>query len=272
MSATPLPRTLGLLLFADLELSRVDELPPGRKPIKTRCVSTEKREGMYQYLAEKAAQGEQAYIVCPAIEDNEEMPMRSVESLWTELKNGIMANTEMAMIHGRMSSLEKESILDAFRRGDIKILISTTVIEVGINVPNATTMVIEDAHRFGLAQLHQLRGRVGRGEKESYCFLVSDQTEGTSRQRLSLLASCQDGFVLAEEDMRLRGPGEFLGTRQAGLDGQVAMLLEHPQLAEETMGLLDEIFTDPAWEDTKNALLTAAEDHYAARLEDIVMN
>ena len=272
MSATPLPRTLGLLLFADLELSRVDELPPGRKPIKTRCVSGEKRMDMYRYLAQKAQAGEQAYIICPAIEENEYAPMQSVESLWAELSQGVMAGAEMAMLHGRMGALQKEAVLEDFRQGRVKVLISTTVIEVGINVPNATAIVIEDAHRFGLAQLHQLRGRVGRGEKESYCFLVSDQAEGPARARLNLLCTCQDGFTLAEEDMRLRGPGEFLGTRQAGLDGQVAALLAHPELAGQAMALLDELFSDPGQEALRDELLAAAQAHYAGRLDGIVMN
>lgn len=272
MSATPLPRTLGLLLFADLELSKVDELPPGRKPIKTRCVSTEKRLDMYRYLAQKAQAGEQAYVICPAIEENEYAPMQSVESLWAELNQGVMAGTEMAMLHGRMSAMQKESVLEDFRQGRVKVLISTTVIEVGINVPNATSIVIEDAHRFGLAQLHQLRGRVGRGEKESYCFLVSDQADGPARSRLNLLCTCQDGFTLAEEDMRLRGPGEFLGTRQAGLDGQVAALLAHPDLADQAMALLDELFSDPKQAPLRDELLKAAQAHYAGRMDGIVMN
>ncbi len=272
MSATPLPRTLGLLFFADLDLSRVDELPPGRKPIKTRCVSSEKRLDMYRYLSQKAQAGEQAYIICPAIEENEYAPMQSVEALWAELSQGIMAGTEMAMLHGRMSAQQKETVLEDFRQGRVKVLISTTVIEVGINVPNATAIVIEDAHRFGLAQLHQLRGRVGRGEKESYCFLVSDQAEGHARARLNLLCTCQDGFTLAEEDMRLRGPGEFLGTRQAGLDGQVAALLAHPQLADEVMTLLDELFSRPDQSALRDELLKAAEVYFAGHMDGIVMN
>lgn len=176
------------------------------------------------------------------------------------------------MLHGRMGALQKEAVLEDFRQGRVKVLISTTVIEVGINVPNATAIVIEDAHRFGLAQLHQLRGRVGRGEKESYCFLVSDQAEGPARARLNLLCTCQDGFTLAEEDMRLRGPGEFLGTRQAGLDGQVAALLAHPELAGQAMALLDELFSDPGQEALRDELLAAAQAHYAGRLDGIVMN
>ncbi len=272
MSATPVPRTLGLLLFADLDLSRVDELPPGRKPVQTRIVSDDRREDMYRFLAQRAREGRQCYIVCPAIEPNEALPLRNVEEVAEELKSGPMKDIALSVLHGRLSSAQKEAVLASFRSGATKVLVSTTVIEVGINVPNATVMVIEDAGRFGLSQLHQLRGRVGRGEQESFCFLMSGAADGEALGRLRILSECSDGFRLAEEDLKLRGPGDFLGTRQAGTESHAALLLAQPRLAEETIAYLDRLFADPEREALREQCLRAAEEKYADRVREIVMN
>ena len=211
MSATPIPRTLSLILYGDLDISIVDELPPGRTPVTTRIVPEEKREDMYGFLAAQVKAGRQVYVVCPLIEDSEAMPdARTAERAFAELKEKL-PEIAIELVHGRMKAADKEEILNRFHRGEVGILVSTTVIEVGVNVPNASVMVIEDADRFGLAQLHQLRGRVGRGAAQSYCFLMAEANE-----RLRLMTRTNDGFVIAQKDMELRGPGDLFGFRQSG--------------------------------------------------------
>ncbi len=215
MSATPIPRTLALILYGDLDLSVIDSLPPGRKPIKTRFVSQAKRDDLYAFLENEAQSGNQSYVVCPTIENDEENGLISAKELYHELKKNCR-KTEVGLIHGRMSEKEKTAIMQSFKAGETGILVSTTVIEVGIDVENATNIVIENAERFGLATLHQLRGRVGRGQKQSYCFLLSDSTDPARNERLNALISFSDGFKLAEMDMELRGSGDLLGFRQHG--------------------------------------------------------
>ncbi len=211
MSATPIPRTLSLILYGDLDISIVDELPPGRTPVTTRIVPEGKREDMYGFLAAQVSQGRQVYVVCPLIEDSEAMPdARTAERAYAELSEKLPGLT-VALVHGRMKAADKEETLARFHRGEVDVLVSTTVIEVGVNVPNASVMVIEDADRFGLAQLHQLRGRVGRGAAQSYCFLMAEPNE-----RLRLMTRTSDGFVIAQKDMELRGPGDLFGFRQSG--------------------------------------------------------
>lgn len=210
MSATPIPRSLALVLYGDLDLSTVDELPPGRTPVKTRIVPEEKREGLYAFIREQAAKGRQAYVVCPLVEEGENADQRSATQELEELSRAL-APLRVGMVHGRMKKPEKEDALARFYEGALDVLVATTVIEVGVNVPNATVMVIEGAERFGLAQLHQLRGRVGRGAQESWCFLMAEPNE-----RLRTLVNTNDGFVIAQKDLELRGAGEFLGTRQHG--------------------------------------------------------
>ena len=218
MTATPIPRTLALTAYADLDLSVIDEMPPGRAPIKTRVVPPEKREAMYAYVREKQAQGEQAYLLYPLIEDSEKQEMETVESAHEELSNGPLKGVPMAMLHGRMTMSEKDEVMAAFHAGVIRVLIATTVVEVGVHVPQATIMAIHQAERFGLSQLHQLRGRVGRGGREGFCFLLSgDGATPEATERLAVMVREADGFQIAEEDLRLRGPGEFLGTRQHGV-------------------------------------------------------
>ncbi len=219
MSATPIPRTLALVLYGDLDVSALDELPPGRTPVQTRVLSGKSRLRAYGFMQSRFALGHQGYVVCPGIEDNPDgAPMETVESV-TEKLRALFPGYRVDCVHGRMKPAEKERVMRAFAAGEITLLVATTVIEVGVNVPNATVMLIENAERFGLAQLHQLRGRVGRGDAESYCILISDAGGADTRARLEALCRTNDGFELAQEDLRLRGPGDFLGVRQSGLPG-----------------------------------------------------
>ncbi len=224
MSATPIPRTLSLILYGDLEVSLLDELPPGRKPVMTRYVPKAKREAMYVFLQQQIMRGRQAYVVCPLVEQSEALDdVRSANDVFKELEKKLDAN--VALLHGRMAAAKKDETAEAFRRGEIDVLVSTTVIEVGVDVKNASVMVIENADRFGLAQLHQLRGRVGRGSEEAYCFLLSESDAESVKERLSTLTETNDGFVIAEKDLAMRGPGEFLGDRQHGMNELTALRL-----------------------------------------------
>jgi len=216
MSATPIPRTLSLILYGDLSVSNLDELPPGRKPVLTRLVPEHKREDMYRFIEEQAKAGYQAYVVCPLVESSDSLEgVQSAEELYAELKDTL--DVSVGLLHGQMSAAQKEKAAQAFRSGETKVLVATTVIEVGVDVPNATIMAIENADRFGLAQLHQLRGRVGRGSERSYCFLLGSGGE-TAEERLRTLVRTGSGFDIAEKDLEMRGPGEFLGKRQHGLN------------------------------------------------------
>lgn len=220
MSATPIPRTLSLILYGDLDVSVLDELPPGRKPVTTRYVPRAKREAMYGFVEDQVRKGRQAYVVCPLVEQSEALEeVRSANEVFAELEK--MLHARVGLLHGKMAAAKKEEIAQAFRKGEIDVLVSTTVIEVGVDVRNATVMVVENADRFGLAQLHQLRGRVGRGSAESFCFLLSDADSDAARERLAALTRTNDGFAIAEKDLMMRGPGEFLGQRQHGL-GELA--------------------------------------------------
>lgn len=216
MTATPIPRTLALILYGDLDISIIDELPPGRKSIDTMAVNSGYRSRIYDFIAKEVALGRQAYVICPMIEENEKLELQSVLNYTTELEKELRSCV-VACVHGKMKPLEKRDSMERFATGKIDVLVSTTVIEVGINVPNATIMLIENAERFGLAQLHQLRGRVGRGGEKSYCILVSDSKTQIAKKRLKALVDSQDGFVISEMDLKLRGPGEFFGIRQHGL-------------------------------------------------------
>lgn len=217
MSATPIPRTLAFTLYGDLDLSIIDELPPGRKTIKTRWVSPENREKAYDFLRSKIAEGRQAFVICPLIEESEKIETKAAVEEYQRLSEQVFPDMSLGLLHGRMSSSEKEEAMRGFRAGDLDVLVSTSVIEVGIDVPNASIMLVEGADRFGLSQLHQFRGRVGRGEHQSYCLLLSESPSMEARERLRIIEQTDDGFTLAEEDLRLRGPGDFFGTRQSGL-------------------------------------------------------
>lgn len=218
MSATPIPRTLGLLLYGDLDISILDELPPGRKPIKTWFITGRKRRDMYGFLEKQIAAGHQVYIVCPAIEQNEmDAGIQAVTTYYEQTACPLLPGRRVGLLHGKLKSKEKDAVMSAFKSGELDVLVSTTVIEVGVDVPNATVMVIENAERFGLSALHQLRGRVGRGSADSCCILISDNEGKTVRERLSFLCHTQNGFEIAKYDLETRGPGDFFGEAQHGL-------------------------------------------------------
>jgi len=217
MTATPIPRTLALILYGDLDISIIDELPPGRTPVKTYAVDNSMRERINNFIRKQVSEGRQVYIVCPLVEESENFDAASATELAEKIASVDFHDLRVGMIHGKMKPAEKDEIMTAFAAGKIDILVSTTVIEVGVNVPNATLMVIENAERFGLAQLHQLRGRVGRGSHQSYCILYNNSNSKVSRERMKVMKETNDGFVISEKDLEIRGPGEFFGTRQHGL-------------------------------------------------------
>lgn len=218
MSATPIPRTLGLLMYGDLDISVLDELPPGRKPIRTWFINGKKRRDMYGFLDKQIAAGHQVYIVCPAIEENElDTSMQAVNKYYTEVACAMLPHRRIGLLHGKMKPKEKDEVMQQFKAGELDVLVSTTVIEVGVDVPNATAMVIENAERFGLSALHQLRGRVGRGAADSCCILISDNENDSVRERLRFLCHTSDGFAVAKYDLETRGPGDFFGQAQHGL-------------------------------------------------------
>lgn len=218
MTATPIPRTLSLTVYGDLDVSVIDEIPPGRKPVKTYWRTSDKREQIYKFVKDQVKEGRQAYIVFPLVEESEKLDLEAATESYERMAAGIFSDLKIALLHGRMKSEEKDAVMNAFKAGESEILVSTTVIEVGVDVPNATVMVIEHAERFGLPQMHQLRGRVGRGQHQSYCILVAQQPfSADALQRLNTMTKTNDGFKIAEVDLKLRGPGEFFGTKQHGL-------------------------------------------------------
>lgn len=268
MSATPIPRTLGLLMYGDLDISVLDELPPGRKPIRTWFITGKKRRDMYGFLDKQIAAGHQVYIVCPAIEENEmDAGMKAVKQYYTETACPMLPNRRIGLLHGKLKPKEKDAVMEEFKEGKLDVLVSTTVIEVGVDVPNATVMVIENAERFGLSALHQLRGRVGRGAADSCCILISDNENESVRQRLSFLCHTADGFAVARYDLETRGPGDFFGEAQHGLPTlRVADLVQDTRTLrvaqEEAKALLavDPNLTDP----THRALADEVERLFAA--------
>lgn len=217
MTATPIPRTLALILYGDLDISVIDEMPPGRQHIDTFAVPTSYHTRVYEFIRKQVNAGRQAYVICPMIEENEKLELKAVTEYAAELSESIFPELRVALLHGKMKGSEKQEIMLNFAKGDTDILVSTTVIEVGINVPNSTVMLVENAERFGLSALHQLRGRVGRGAEKSYCILISDAKNKVAKERLKIMSSTNDGFVISEKDLSLRGPGDFFGTRQHGL-------------------------------------------------------
>ena len=259
MSATPIPRTLGLLIYGDLDISILDELPPGRKPVKTRCITGKKRRDLYGFLDREIGAGRQVYIVCPAIEDTPDGGLNAVKSYYEDIAKALLPDRRVGLMHGKLKPKEKAAVMDDFKSGRLDALVSTTVIEVGVDVPNATVMVIENAERYGLSALHQLRGRVGRGAAESWCFLVSDNTAESVQKRLKFLCSTSDGFAVAQFDLETRGPGDFFGSRQHGLPTlQIADLMNdtrtlHAAQAEAAALLA----ADPLLEAPEHSLLAA---------------
>ena len=257
MSATPIPRTLGLLMYGDLDISILDELPPGRKPVKTRCITGKKRADLYGFLDREIGSGRQVYIVCPAIEDAGGSGLNAVKSYYEDIAKAYLPDRRVGLMHGKLKPKEKAKVMDDFKSGRLDALVSTTVIEVGVDVPNATVMVIENAERYGLSALHQLRGRVGRGAAESWCFLVSDNASESVQKRLKFLCSTSDGFAVAQYDLETRGPGDFFGSRQHGLPTlQIADLMNDTRTLHaaqsEAVALLAE---DPLLERPEHALL-----------------
>lgn len=256
MSATPIPRTLALILFGDLNVSVLDELPPGRQRIETYSVTTKKRAGMYDFIKKHLDAGYQAYIVCPLVDESENLDgVVSAEEYYKTLKGTVFSGYSLDLLHGKMTPKKKDEVMFRFKNGETQLLISTVVIEVGVDVPNAVIMAVENAERFGLSQLHQLRGRVGRGTAKSYCILVTNATGDESRARMNIMCSTSDGFKIADEDLKLRGPGDFFGTRQHGLPQlRIADILTDTRILLQTQELAVELLkSDPRLEKPMHA-------------------
>ena len=270
MSATPIPRTLALILYGDLDVSVIDQLPPGRKPIETYAVTSAYYPRLYAFIRKQVEAGRQVYIVCPMVSENDDLPdeRKAVTEYAKKLQTEIFPDLKVAYVHGKMKAKEKDAVMAAFAAGESHILVSTTVIEVGVDVPNASLMVVENAERFGLSQLHQLRGRVGRGQHQSYCVLVSDNKNEETRQRLLAMTKTADGFKIAEEDLRLRGPGDFFGVRQHGLPGlrvadigcDTRLLAEAQTAAEELLAKDPDLSHHPATAERVRKLFQQSEN------------
>ena len=257
MTATPIPRTLALTLYGDLDLSVIDQLPPGRQTIKTKWLTPQERAKAYNFIRKQVAEGRQAFIICPLIEESEAVQARAATGEFEYLSAEVFPSLRLGLLHGRMSSADKDDVMSRFRSGELDILVSTAVVEVGVDIPNATVMMIESADRFGLSQLHQFRGRVGRGKEQSYCMLLAENPSEIAKNRLEIIESVQDGFLLAEEDLKLRGPGEFFGTRQSGIpDLRMARISDTAllEMARREANLLFE--KDPGLKDEEHKLLS----------------
>ena len=275
MTATPIPRTLALILYGDLDISVIDELPPGRKRITTYAVDGSMRERINNFIRKNVSDGRQVYIVCPLVEESDAVEARAASELAKRIAEQDFGGLEVGLIHGRMKPKDKEAIMEGFVEGRIKILVSTTVIEVGVNVPNATLMVVENAERFGLAQLHQLRGRVGRGEHQSYCILFNESGTDISRERMKVMEKTGDGFIISEKDLELRGPGEFFGTRQHGIpDLKIANLFRDMDILKSAQEAARELLRrDRLLEDPENRLLRqSVTERFAGAGQKLSMN
>jgi ATP-dependent DNA helicase RecG len=256
MTATPIPRTLALTLYGDLDLSIIDEMPPGRQTIATRWLTPKERERAYSFIQAQIEKGRQAFIICPLVEESEKTEARSAIEEHKRLQTQVFPRLKLGLLHGRMKAGEKEKVMMTFRDGQTHILVSTSVVEVGIDVPNATVILIEGANRFGLAQLHQFRGRVGRGEHKSYCLLLADTVTPEAENRLQAVEKTNNGFDLAEKDLQMRGPGEFFGTRQSGLPDLKLVKLTDTKLLELARKEAQLIFEkDPMLEQPQHRLL-----------------
>ncbi len=268
MSATPIPRTLALILYGDLDVSVVDELPPGRTPVKTRVVPEEKRTAMYGFLREEVAKGRQGYVVCPLVDESEMLEdVRSAKETYDDLVHGVLHGLRVGLTWGTQKAEDKANVLADFSAGKLDVLVSTTVIEVGVNVPNASVMIIENAERYGLSQLHQLRGRVGRGAAESWCFLLAEENE-----RLRILTQTNDGFLVAQKDLELRGPGDLMGTRQSGEMLQGFLLDGDVKLLEEAANCMKRLRAEEDLLGERQAVEAVAMHHYRDKLANIALN
>jgi ATP-dependent DNA helicase RecG len=266
MTATPIPRTLALTLYGDLDVSIIDELPPGRKPIVTRHVTEDQVERVYSFLKKQVDEGHQAYVVYPVIEESETAAIKAATKMYEHLAQIVFPGLEVGLLHGKLKPEEKESVMDRFKRGEVNILVSTTVIEVGVDVANATVMVIEQAERFGLAQLHQLRGRVGRGAAQSYCILVTGKLNDTGKERIRTMVESNDGFYIAEMDMKLRGPGEFFGTKQSGLPTlRIGNVLRDQDVLEVARSEAEAYVSNPPSAEDLKRTVTFIRDHWQRR-------
>ena len=266
MTATPIPRTLALTIYGDLDVSVIDELPPGRKPIATSHVSNDRIEQVYSFVKSQIDAGRQAYVVYPVIEESETQAMKAAAKMYEHLSREVFPSLRIGLLHGRLPSEEKETVMERFKRGEIQILVSTTVIEVGVDVPNATVMLIEQAERYGLAQLHQLRGRVGRGGEQSYCILVTERLNDTGRERIRTLVDSNDGFAIAEMDLRLRGPGEFAGTRQSGIPSlRIASVIRDREILEVARREAVDFVNTPPSEEALRSAVAYIRDHWQRR-------
>ena len=254
MSATPIPRTLAMMIYGDLDLSVLDELPSGRQKIETYAVTGKLRQRAFGFVKERLTEGRQAYIVCPMIDENE-LDLQSVKEYAERMEKQDFADWRVGLLHGKMSAADKDSVMKRFKEHELDLLVSTTVVEVGVDVPNAVIMLIENAERFGLSQLHQLRGRVGRGEFKSYCILITDNVTEESVKRLKILSSTSDGFKISEEDLKLRGPGDFFGSRQHGLPKlKIADMSSDTELLRSAQAAADGITAaDPALQKPEHA-------------------
>lgn len=274
MTATPIPRTLSLIVYGDLEVSIIDELPAGRKPIKTYVVGENKRADAYGFIEEQIKQGRQGFVVCPAIEQNEEIQMKSAEEVYENIKL-FLPNCKIGLIHGKLNKKDKDEVMENFIQQNIDILVSTTVIEVGVDIPNASIMLVENAERFGLAQLHQLRGRIGRGGYESYCVLVNGSRSEVSKKRMEIMKTSNDGFVIAEKDMEIRGPGQILGLRQHGLpEFKVADLMRDIKVLNEIQKDCNAILAGelPVNSLEQQKIIKRIEQYFGEKFEQIIFN
>ena len=264
MTATPIPRTLALTIYGDLDVSVIDEMPPGRRPIQTKHVKEDRIESVYSFLKQQITAGRQAYVVYPVIEEAE--AMKAAQQMYQHLAERVFPDIRVGLLHGKLKTEEKETVMEQFRRGEVKILVSTTVIEVGVDVPNATVMLIEQAERFGLAQLHQLRGRVGRGAEQSYCILVTDKLGDAGRERIRTMVDSNDGFYIAEMDLKLRGPGEFFGTRQSGLPAlRIGNIIRDQDVLEIARGEAQSFIANPPSAETLRRAVNYIRQHWQRR-------
>ncbi len=266
MTATPIPRTLAMTLYGDLDVSVIDQLPPGRKPIVTKHATSDRIEQVYSFMKRQIAEGRQAYVVYPVIEESETQAMKAAEKEYQHLSREVFPDLAVGLMHGRLGADEKEAAMQRFKEGALQILVSTTVIEVGVDVPNASMMVIEQAERFGLAQLHQLRGRVGRGAAQSYCILVTEKMNDAARERIRTLVESTDGFYISEMDLKLRGPGEFFGTKQSGLPAlRIGNILRDPDILELARREAVDFIAKPPSEDDLRRAVAYIRDHWQRR-------